>query len=105
MSDGIENPLNTTSEPDQPQEGPLSGGAGELLAAIVSQNVRDAAWTANTLIDSYREDAERNAATIEAIRAHVMDLLDGKYQPSGAAIVRALYPSDATVEAFRQVDR
>lgn len=98
-------------ESDQPQPEPtepqdyLSGGAQGLLAAIVSQNARDAAWTANTLIDSYQEEAAKAQATLAAIRACITEMANGDYMPTGAAFVRALYPSADVIDAFRQADR
>ncbi len=103
MTGNIENPLNVTSEPDQPQpQDFLSDGVMDLLGAMVSQNARDAAYTSNTLINGYMESAETAEATLHAIRFAFEAAMDGDYMPTPGRLMAILYPSPEIVDRFRR---
>lgn len=76
------------------------GNAANLIAALVEQNAKDAAWTANTLIESYRQQAIRAESTLAAIRDRVGHLLSGDYMPTSTALIRALYPSEELIRFY-----
>lgn len=72
-----------------------------LVADLITASLKQSQWTANTLIDNLTEDLAKAQAEIAAMRAVVSELLDGPYQPTSAAIERALYPSAAMIDRFR----
>lgn len=80
----------------------LSGGAVNLLAQIVSQNVRDAAFTSDTLINGYKDEAETLRATLKAIRYEFTSAMGGQYMPSPGRLLDILYPSDELIDEYRQ---
>lgn len=81
-------------------ENSVPGEAAALIASLVQQNARDLAYTTNTLLDSYRQDALVAQATLLCIREVVSGLLSGDFMPTPAAIERALYPSERLVGLY-----
>lgn len=76
--------------------------AQSLLAALVEQNARDAAYTTNTLIESYRSERDTLAATLKAIRCEFAAAMGGQYMPSPGRLLECIYPSDTTIDEYRE---
>lgn len=72
----------------------------DLFARLMEQNVRDAAYTTNALLEGYRRRADRAEATLDAIRYRMGVLFSGDYMPAEHAIMRALNPSDELIDRF-----
>lgn len=75
-----------------------------LIAQVMQVMLNDAHGVSTTLIDSLMSQVADYRATLDAVRAGVSDLLDGRYAPSAAAIEGALWPSAAYVDIFRKED-
>ncbi len=71
---------------------PVEPEALALIATLVTANVDQLARTTDTLIDGLTKRAERAEATLAAVRGGVEALLSGRYAPTDAAILRALWP-------------
>lgn len=78
------------------------GAASALVIALIQQSARDTAHTTNALLNGYREDALTARATLAAVRDQVSMLLHGDYMPTPVALLRALHPSAAIVNSYRQ---
>ena len=70
-----------------------------LMAAVVTQMFKDSEFTTNALLDSYEHQAQMAEVTLELVRGRIGDLLSGDYMPTSHALVAALWPSDALIEA------
>lgn len=68
------------------------GDALDLVATLVMASSDQLAFTTNALIDSLTDRAEVAERTLDAVRDRIETLLEGQWQPSSAAILRALYP-------------
>jgi hypothetical protein len=83
----------TTNAPDE---------AAGLIALLVQANASQLAWTTNQLIEGLTEQAARAEATLAAVRANIEDLLSGRFAPTDAAILSALYPTAAEIGGERR---
>jgi hypothetical protein len=72
----------------------------ELALLLMQRNATDAQWTTNALVESFQNSTQKAEATLRAVRAQVEELCSGPYAPSTAALMRALWPSEATVEYY-----
>jgi hypothetical protein len=87
-------------EPDGSEEATMPEDPGEnLVASLVQTSYNQYANSSQRLIESYRDDATRQRAEKELIRAGIERLLNGPYAPSETSIRTALYPDDAVIEA------
>ncbi len=68
------------------------GEALDLVATLVMASSDQLSYTTNALIDSLTERAEVAERTLDAVRDRIETLMAGLWQPSSAAILRALYP-------------
>lgn len=100
MSDGTE-----STPTDGPEQEGMSSDAVNLMAALAGMNARDAAFTGNALMEGYRKDAMWLDATLRAVRSRIFDLIEGDFMPTTNALLRALNPSDETIESFTRPDR
>lgn len=82
------------------ETGPITIENPDLIAAILGQMSRDAAYTTNALLEGYRTDFYRAQATLAAIRHRMAELFSGDYMPAEHAIIRALHPSDELIQRF-----
>lgn len=73
-----------------------------LVANLVTAMMTASHNTTNALIDGLTEQRDKAEATVDAIREAVIQLLDGPYAPSAAAIERALWPTAEVVDRFRR---
>jgi hypothetical protein len=80
---------------DQPPVSPL-------VADLIGASLQQTHATANYLIDSLTAQLAERDAKLAAIRAGVMDLIDGDWMPTPAAIQRALYPGAGDIDAYRE---
>jgi hypothetical protein len=71
---------------------------GIFMAKLYEQSARDVQWTTNQIIEGLTDRAERAEATLEAVRFVVGSLMAGDFMPTSAAVIRALYPSEAMVK-------
>lgn len=72
-----------------------------LVASIITANATQLAATTNTLLDDLTAERDRLRAELDTIRVGVTELLNGPWMPTPDAIERALYPSRAAVDRFR----
>lgn len=72
----------------------------DLLGAIMTQMARDSAYTTNTLLDSYRTQAEQAQATLDAIRDRIIELFEQPYAPNPLTVLRALYPTNEVRDRY-----
>jgi len=72
-----------------------------LVAQIISANAAQLAAVTNAQIDHLTTQLETTQATLDAVRAGILRLLEGPYAPSELAIRWALYPNDAAVDLHR----
>ncbi len=68
------------------------GEALDLISTLTQASSDQLAFTTNALIDSLTDRAEVAERTLDAVRGRIETLLAGPWQPSSAAILRALYP-------------
>lgn len=73
-----------------------------LIADIITASFSMTADTSQRLIDSLTKQAADLEAEVAAIRDGVLCLLAGDFQPTSAAIERALYPSAERVDLYRE---
>jgi hypothetical protein len=74
------------------------------MIEIMSANAKQLNDTTGFLIESYKKQAETAEATIKAMRNGVEDLFEQPYQPTNAAIRRALYPSKEHIDYYRSYE-
>lgn len=70
-----------------------------LMFACMEQMSRDAEFTTNALLDSYKHQAEKAQATLDLVRDRISELLSGPYMPTSHALANALWPLEAEIEA------
>ncbi len=75
-----------------------------LVAGIVSSMFEQSRVTTATLIDSLTAQLADRDAELAAIRERINALLGGDYMPTPAAILDALYPTQALIAHYRQED-
>lgn len=68
-----------------------------LALQLMAQSAKDAAFTTNTLLDSYQQQIAELQAELDLIRDNVSDLLGGPWMPTSDAIRQAMRPSRAQV--------
>lgn len=73
-----------------------------LVAQVITASFEMTRQTSDRLIESLTTQNADLCAELDAVRAGIGALLDGPYQPSGAAIYRAMYPSPDFVDLFRE---
>lgn len=71
--------------------------AGELAAMLIRSSMESTHQLTDDLMRSYRRDAIRAEARLQAARGAVVTLLSGPWLPSADAIIRAMYPSEDAV--------
>lgn len=70
----------------------------ELALHLMGASAAQLAGTTNTLIDNLTAEQDELRATLDAVRAEVMEMLYGKWMPTPHAIERALWPSEETIK-------
>lgn len=86
--------------PEIETTGPITIQNPDLIGAIMTQMARDSAYTTNTLLDSYRTQAEQAQATLAAIRDRITELFEQPYAPNPIMILRALYPTNEVRDRY-----
>lgn len=66
----------------------------DLMATLVQANVDSLAVTTDALIEGLTRRAERAEQTLATVRDRIEALLTGRWAPTDAAIIWALYPVD-----------
>lgn len=77
------------------------GHPGGLMGALLQQSLNNAHSVGQQLYENEKERADTLQSTLDAVRRGIEFLLDGEYMPTSAAIMRALYPSQANIDYFR----
>jgi hypothetical protein len=72
----------------------------ELALMLTGKMAADAAFTTNSLIDGLEQRAKSAEAELRAVRAQVEELCSGPYAPSTAALMKALWPSQDSIDYF-----
>ena len=72
----------------------------EFALQLMGASVDGLAQTTNTLIDNLTAQLEYEHARSEAVADQIERLVAGPYMPTPAAILQALWPSEATIKAF-----
>ncbi len=78
--------------------GTVPKDAVDLIALCVEASSAQLAYTTNALIDGLTARAEIAERTLDAVRFGITDLLHGRWQPSNAALLAALWPNVDDVE-------
>jgi hypothetical protein len=76
-----------------------------LVIQILEANATALAHTTNALIDGLQAQLDDERATVAAIRDQISMLLDGPWMPTPSAILRALWPSEKTLNRYRNERR
>lgn len=71
-----------------------------LVVQILQQQSADLAYTTNALVEGLQHSSDMYSATVDAIRDRIQSLLEGPYMPSPAALLIALYPSEAAINRY-----
>lgn len=75
-----------------------------FVVQLLEANSDALAYTTNKLLDAYKEQAETNQATLDAIRSHIDSLLSGPWMPTPDTLLRALWPTKELVDKYRKTD-
>jgi hypothetical protein len=75
-----------------------------LVADVISASLSMTHQVTDQLIESLTKQVADLTAELEAVRIGVHDLVGGRYMPTPIAILGALYPSDAAIDACRESD-
>lgn len=78
---------------------------GSFVAACISQNYRDYAWTTTQLIDGLQDENAKLRAELAAVRSVISAACSQPWTPSTDYILRCLYPSQKMIDASREGDR
>lgn len=73
-----------------------------FVALIMGNMAAQSASTADTLIESYREEAADRTAELAIIRERLALMFAGPYAPSESAIFRALRPTRDDINEYRR---
>jgi len=73
-----------------------------LMADLMTSMLTATQHTTNLVLDNLNTDLATERARVDAIRAGVLDLMDGPWMPMPDAIRRALYPSAEMIAAYRE---
>lgn len=74
--------------------------AFQLMADIMEANSKWTADLTNSLMDSYKEDADKARAELKAVRISISNLFASGYMPSEGAVMDAFYPDPRLVDAI-----
>lgn len=70
-----------------------------VVATVLTRMFEDTAATTTNVIEMFKRDEARLKAELWLIREQIGTLLDGPWMPTSHALMAALYPSRAAVEA------
>lgn len=84
-----------TTELAQPEDVAALGFVG----ALMHRSHLEPLGLANSLVDSYKTQAERAETTLNLVRRKVVDLISGQWMPTTYALEAALFPRDEEVNA------
>jgi len=73
-----------------------------IALLCMKQMASDAAWTTNTLVESYRRSYARAEAELQLIKKRITSLSNAEYIVSPARYYAALYPDHRDVEALAE---
>lgn len=80
------------------------GHPGGLIGALLQQSLDDAHESSRRLHEYEKERANKAEAELAAIRWRIRVLFEGPYQPSSSAVLSELWPSEDTVNDYRERD-
>ena len=75
-----------------------------LVAQIIAASASATADATNDVINHLEYRLHRAEAELATIRQQISDLHSGPWQPSQASVLEALWPSQALIDAWIEVD-